>query len=210
MRRSAVLLFAVVFAAACTPNHKPYQSATPTPAPTEAAVPYSTSTPEASAGAAATVAPGDFAADGSFAPSGQGFSIAMPGTPTATSQTVKTPGGNMTMTTWTYTDPSGVEFAVSRSSFAKGALGKTSAKTVYDTAAPMVAQQSGGKLSSQSDVAISGHPGRKLEISTATANMSGVMVLVGDDLYMPYVGAPTGKAPQTAIDAYLASLKTTA
>jgi hypothetical protein len=217
MRRSVVLLLAVVAVAACTPNHKPYQPPTDVPLPSqEATAPAPditldpSATPLPPSVPAEGVVPGDPSTWIVIAPDGKGFSVKMPGNPAASDAKVKTPAGDLTITTWTYAPKSGAAMAVSTSKFAPGALGTTTAKSVYDTALGMFAQQSGGKLASQKDVTVGGKPARSFVITSASFELQGVLVLVGETMYMAYVGNDPDKVDQAIVDAFIASFALTA
>jgi hypothetical protein len=212
MRRLPIVLLAAVFlVAACSssiPRHPAVYSppAPPTGASAEpAAETPADGSPEASSPAV------DTSAWISLAPQGEVFSVKMPGAATSSTQTVKTPGGNAAIASWTYTDASKRAFDVSRARFAKGALSGAPAKTIFDQASAMVvASLSGATITSQSDVTLGKYPGRMVRFANATMSVVCVLYIAGDDVLGPSVSAPVGLADDGFSHAFMASFQLTA
>ena len=206
MRRLAVMFFAAVLLSACSSSIPRHPAVfTPTERPT--APPATASGQQAGGSPAASV---DTSAWATLAPQGEGFSVRMPGQATSTTGPIKTPAGNATMTSWTYVDGNGRFFVVDRVTAPKGALAGSPAQEALDQVSATIAGTlAGAKISSQSDITLSGHSGRAVTFGNATTVVPCEFFVVGDDVYIVLLGHAAGSSDDALVQAYFASFQLT-
>jgi hypothetical protein len=200
MRRLAIALFAAALVTGCSssiPRHAAVFSPTPRPTP----VPTPTLDP------AATPAP---TADIStwVAVTGDGFSIKMPGAATKGTSSVKTPAGDATITTWTYTDANKQGYYFERVAAAPGAFAGAKAADILDqVATSIVGSIPGGQILSQSEATLNGHAGRTATIGSTETMLQCEFFIAGDDVF---IADTTGSADDPLVQAFFSSFQLTA
>jgi hypothetical protein len=145
-----------------------------------------------------------------LAPEGEGFSVSMPGTAQKSSDTIQTPGGEGSESTWNCADSSGMSYMVVRVQLKPGSLDGAPAKDVLDAS---VTQEAAlipdSKVQTQSDVTLDGHAGRRVTVANSTVTGIGEMFIAGDDIYFVGVGGETAKIDAGLTEAFFASFKLT-
>jgi hypothetical protein len=152
----------------------------------------------------------DTTAWATLAPDGEGFSVSMPGTAQKTTDSMQTPGGAGAASVWSYTDSNGISYVVVRVQLKAGSLAGASSKDVLDASvAQETAQIPKAKVVSQSDVTLSGHPGRRVTVANSTTTGTGEFFIAGDDIYFVGLAGDTAKVDAGMTEAFLASFKLT-
>ena len=210
MRRLAIMLLAAALFAGCSSSIPRLPAVfVPTEPPTAApatAAPAAASSEEASSAAAAL----DTSAWTKLAPQGQGFSVLMPGQAASSTSPIKTPVGDASMTSWTYTDSAKTSFMVDRATFTKGALSGAPAKTILDQATTAIASTlTGAQVSGKSDATLGGHSGRAFTFGNATTAVPCEFFIVGDDVYIVLLSHAAGSADDALAQAFFASFQLT-
>jgi hypothetical protein len=199
VRRLPVFVAAALLVAACSSNAPSETPIMPWAPPTAAPTP----TPDPNR---PTPAPVDTSGWVTFAPAGQGFSVALPGQPSEPQKvSVDTPGGKVETTTWSY---AGSDYAMAVM-VATGSFSGAAPDQILDTAAQTVASQNGARIGNRSSVSVDGNPGLTFTLTGGEAFFDCEIVLVGDDLYAVYYAAPAAPADDGLARALFASLKLT-
>jgi hypothetical protein len=97
-----------------------------------------------------------------------------------------------------------VAYVVGLIKYPAGSLAGTNTTALYDTSVTTI-----GTLVTQADVTLNGHAARSFTCTKSGATIKGVIVLVGDDLYMVYVVYDATVTDTTAIDAFIADFALT-
>ena len=158
------------------------------------------------------VTPAPSAADATgwtaLAPDGEIFTASMPCKADKTTDTIQTPGGDGAETLWSCSDGAGVSFMVVRIQLKAGSLSGASVKDVLDaTVTQETALIPNAKLVSQSDVALSGHTGRRVTVASSTTTGSGEFFIAGDDIYFVGIGGETARIDSGRTEAFLAAFQ---
>jgi hypothetical protein len=129
-----------------------------------------------------------------LAPAGEGFSVSMPGPAEKKTESIQTPVGLASESVWTSTDAAGVQFMVVRVGLPAGSVANVAPSRVLDESmAQMLALITDGRVASQSDITLSGHPGRVFVVASSTVTAGGEFFVVGDDIYGVGFGGDAGK-----------------
>lgn len=199
MRRLAIALFAAALVTGCSssiPRHAAVFSPTPRPTPSPTPTLDPAATPIATADTSSWVAV-----------TGDGFSIKMPGAATSATSTVKTPVGDATMTTWTYTDANKQGYYFERVASAPGSFaGAKQADILDQVATSIVGSIPGGQIISQSEATLNGHAGRTATFGSMATTLQCEFFVAGDAIY---VADTTGTADDPLVQAFFASLQLT-
>ncbi|HEX7590820.1 MAG TPA: hypothetical protein VF375_02625 [Candidatus Limnocylindrales bacterium] len=208
MRRLIVLVLAgaVVFSAcgsaAITAEATKAAGSTPSPSivPTDTPTPLSTPSPTATAADAGWVV---------VAPAGYGFTAKFPAAPKLTQTTTTTKSGAVPTFDWEYLANTNLDYNVALWRYPAGTLTGEGAAVAFDGAINGMKSSNALTLDSQSDTTLNGHPSRIFALSKDTYSMAGVVVLVGDNLYMAFVTyGPTIDA--AGVTAFVADFQMTA
>ena len=175
-------------------------TAAATPAPTAAATEDTTPT-ETPTAATTGIA---------FAPTGGGFTVYMPAEPKLTTQTYQTAVGDAPASMWTYEVSNDLAYFVVQASYPKGSMTGHSPASVFDAALNgMVTSTTGASIAAKGDTTLNGHAGKTFTIDTPDASLKGALYIVGDDLYMVYVGYTSTITDMSQVDGFIGTFKLT-
>ena len=123
---------------------------------------------------------------------------------------MQTPAGPASESVWTSTDAAGVEFMVVRIGLPAGSVAGVAPKNVLDeSVAQMLSLVPGGRVVSESDITLSGHPGRVFVVASSTVTAGGEFFVVGDDVYGIGFGGDNGKIDDAQTQSLFASFRIT-
>ncbi len=205
-------LFAIARQSSAHPGATPSGSlpALAVTSPSASTGPIGTDTPAPAETPAATeTSPSSAISDWiTFSPSGVGFTAMYPGQPKLTSQTSKTPVGNVPVSIWSYVDSTHLMLFAGRGRYPAGSMTGVSPSAVFDGSVSGMATGSAQTLESSADCTRDGYPGRAFVLTGSQVTTKGQIYLVGDDMYMVYaIYDAAGDVSQ--VDGFLASFHLT-
>jgi hypothetical protein len=143
------------------------------------------------------------------APTGNGFTSRFPAAPKLTQTITTTKLGAVPTFDWEYLANTNLDYNVALWQYPAGTMTGEGASVAFDGAINGMESSNGLKLDSQSDTTLNGHPARTFALSKDTYSMAGVLVLVGDNLYMAFgTYAPT--IDPAGVAAFVADFQVTA
>jgi ABC-type Fe3+-hydroxamate transport system substrate-binding protein len=143
------------------------------------------------------------------APTGYGFTSRFPAAPKLTQTTTTTKLGAVPTFNWEYLANTNLDYNVVMWQYPAGTLAADGTPVVFDGAINGMESSNGLTLDGQSDTTLKGHPARTFALSKDTYSMAGVLVLVGDHLYMAFgTYAPT--IDPAGVAAFVADFQVTA
>ncbi|MFC7538129.1 hypothetical protein ACFQPG_12275 [Sphingomonas sp. GCM10030256] len=154
---------------------------------------------------ALTAVPGAAATLGTI--TGDGFTLAMPGTPTKSASEVDTPGGKVLTQEWMAKDQ-GVVYAVTTADYPVALVKRVKASVFVSNARDAVAERLNGRITSEAPVLLGANLGLAFTITSDIGELKGRSYMIGQRGYTLMVLHRSGDdAPQA--DAYLSSLRIT-
>ena len=154
---------------------------------------------------ALTAVPGAAATPGEII--GDGFTLAMPGTPTKIATEVDTPGGKVLKQEWLAKDQ-GVVYAVTTADYPLALVKMAKASVFVRTARDAVAERLKGRITSEAPVLLGANLGLEFTITADIGELKGRSYMVGQRGYTLLVlHRPGTDAPQA--EAFLSSLRIT-
>jgi len=137
------------------------------------------------------------------------FTAKFPTQPTLTTSTTTTAIGDAPTSLWTDEEGGNLIYYVMTAKYPTGSLGAAKASALYDGAVNgMVGGTAGLALSGQGDVTLNGHIGRSFLLTSSLGSLQGVVVVVGDSMYMAYA-AYTSSVDPAMIQTFLADFQLT-
>jgi hypothetical protein len=215
-----VLSGAILLSACATPKSFPGSEtkapsrapATPTLAPTEAPTPTEAATPtdtptDAPTDTPTAAPPSDWT---TFAPSGSGFSVLMPGKPDLTKKTFNFAAGNAPGSLWSYGISNDLALFLVQANFTKGAIsGKAPSALLDAEVAKLVSNTAGSSLVSKADITLNGHPGKTFTVDQPDLSIMGGIFVVQDEILIAYVGYTAANTDTADINSFLGSFEIT-
>jgi hypothetical protein len=150
-------------------------------------------------------APGAATALGTI--TGDGFTLAMPGTPTKSADEVDTPGGKVLKQEWMAKDQ-GVVYAVTTADYPITLVKRVKGSVFVSNARDAIAERLNGRITSEAPVLLGANLGLAFTITSNIGELKGRSYMVGQRGYtLMVLQRPGEDAPQA--DAFLSSLRIT-
>lgn len=138
---------------------------------------------------------------------GDGFTLAMPGTPTKSASEVDTPGGKVLKQEWLAKDQ-GVVYAVTTADYPLALVERVKARVFVSNARDAVAERLKGTITSEAPVLLGANLGLAFTISADIGELKGRSYMIGQRGYtLMVLHRPGADAPRA--DAFLSSLRIT-
>lgn len=145
-----------------------------------------------------------------FAATEGGFSILLPGTPKKSVRSISSAVGLVDLNTWTV-DRGTVAYMVAYTDYPKNKIAGQSPATLLAQARDGAVSNVKGTISDESDITLSGHPGKKFLVNFTAKGRKGVVhariYFVGNRLYQTIVVRVSGRGSAADAEKCLDSFK---